>query len=102
MWYYEHPLPDGRKNYTKTLPIQYEEFEPCLKWFRKRGESDQAWKVSATELLANNCNPDRKNPRSMADFEHKSPELLAEEILKKEQRVGELIIEIMDLLKANA
>ncbi|MGH7860348.1 MAG: type I restriction-modification system subunit M, partial [Candidatus Binatia bacterium] len=26
VWYYEHPLPEGRKNYTKTAPIQFEEF----------------------------------------------------------------------------
>ena len=28
VWYYEHPLPEGRKNYTKTQPIQFEEFAP--------------------------------------------------------------------------
>jgi len=26
IWYYEMPLPEGRKNYSKTKPIQYEEF----------------------------------------------------------------------------
>jgi type I restriction enzyme M protein len=26
VWYYEQPLPEGRKNYTKTQPIQFEEF----------------------------------------------------------------------------
>ena len=28
VWYYEQPLPEGRKNYTKTAPIQFEEFAP--------------------------------------------------------------------------
>ncbi len=28
VWYYEHPLPEGRKNYTKTQPLQFEEFAP--------------------------------------------------------------------------
>src|SRR5438552_2943847 len=27
VWYYEQPLPEGRKNYTKTAPIQFEEFD---------------------------------------------------------------------------
>src|SRR5215470_18736470 len=31
VWYYEQPLPNGRKNYTKTQPIQFEEFGDCLK-----------------------------------------------------------------------
>ena len=26
IWYYEQPLPEGRKNYTKTQPLQFEEF----------------------------------------------------------------------------
>jgi type I restriction enzyme M protein len=30
IWYYEHPLPEGRKQYTKTQPLQYDEFAPCL------------------------------------------------------------------------
>ena len=38
VWYYEQPLPEGRKNYTKTQPIQFEEFTACLKWWKKRAE----------------------------------------------------------------
>ena len=26
IWYYEHPTPDGRKNYSKTHPLQFDEF----------------------------------------------------------------------------
>ena len=51
VWYYEQPLPEGRKNYTKTQPLQFEEFTDCIAWWEKREENDQAWKVSAEELL---------------------------------------------------
>src|SRR5712692_1718952 len=44
VWYYEHPLPEGRKNYTKTAPIQFEEFTDCLKWWQERDENEQAWR----------------------------------------------------------
>src|SRR5947207_1623313 len=30
VWYYEHPLPEGRKSYTKTNALKFEEFAPCL------------------------------------------------------------------------
>lgn len=33
-----------RKNYTKTQPLQYEEFADCIKWWNKRTENDRAWK----------------------------------------------------------
>jgi type I restriction enzyme M protein len=94
VWYYEHPLPEGRKNYTKTQPIQLDEFKPCVDWWDMREENDQAWKVPAKELLGSGCNLDKKNPRGTADFEHMPPEQLAEDILQKELRVTDLIREI--------
>ena len=88
IWYYEQPLPEGKKQSTKTRPLQYEEFASCLAWWKKREENDRAWKVSASEVLANGCNLDIKNPSSKKDFEHLPPEQLADDILKKEQRIG--------------
>ena len=45
VWYYEQPLPEGRKNYTKTAPIQFEEFAPCIAWWNNRQENERAWRV---------------------------------------------------------
>jgi type I restriction enzyme M protein len=101
VWYYDHPLPEGRKNYTKTQPIQYDEFKACLDWWKKREENNQAWRVSAKELLTNKCNLDIKNPRGKIDFEHLPPEQLADDILKKEARIIELIHEIKEALRSN-
>jgi type I restriction enzyme M protein len=39
-------------------------------------------------------NLDRKNPNAAADFEHLPPEQLADDILKKEQRILEIMAEI--------
>ena len=44
VWYYEQPVPEGRKNYTKTQPIQFEEFAPLMSWWKKREENEHAWK----------------------------------------------------------
>jgi type I restriction enzyme M protein len=49
VWYYEHPLPEGRKNYTKTQPLQFEEFKPCLDWWSKREENARVWKWNFRE-----------------------------------------------------
>lgn len=98
VWYYEQPLPEGRKNYTKTAPIQFEEFAPLVAWSRKRKANDQAWKVSAKELLANGCNLDRKNPSAKDDIAHLPPEDLAASILDKEKRIAEIMGNIRKLL----
>ena len=98
VWYYEQPLPEGRKNYTKTAPIQFEDFGPLFDWWNKREENERAWRVPATELLAAGCNLDRKNPRAKEDITHLPPAQLAADILKKEQRIGEIMGNILKLL----
>jgi type I restriction enzyme M protein len=40
IWYYEQPQPEGREDYTKTAPIQFEEFAPLIAWWKKREEND--------------------------------------------------------------
>jgi len=45
IWYYELPLPAGRKKYSKTAPIQFDEFDPALAWWTAREEGPQAWRV---------------------------------------------------------
>uniref|UniRef100_UPI0025E8A11E HsdM family class I SAM-dependent methyltransferase n=1 Tax=uncultured Hyphomicrobium sp. TaxID=194373 RepID=UPI0025E8A11E len=102
VWYYEQPLPKGRKNYTKTQPMQFDEFKNCIAWWKKREENDRAWKVPVAELLEANYNLDRKNPRGKVDFEHLPPDQLADDILKKELRIAELMREIKVALGARA
>ena len=99
IWYYEHPLPEGRKNYTKTQPILFEEFAVCMKWWNKRVENERAWKVPAAELLDNACNLDRKNPRAKEDITHLPPEQLVAGILEKERKIAEIVGHIGILLE---
>jgi type I restriction enzyme M protein len=98
IWFYEMPLPEGRKQYTKTQPMQFEEFEACLKWWKKREVNDRAWKVPAEQVLNNSCNLDLKNPSAKQDLEHLPPEQLVAEILEKEMRITEIMFEIQEML----
>jgi type I restriction enzyme M protein len=98
VWYYEQPLPEGRRSYTKTTPIQFEEFSECMKWWKKREENDRAWKVSVADLFAAGCNLDRQNPRTAEDIAHLPPEQLAESIQQKEHRISEIMENIKKLL----
>jgi type I restriction enzyme M protein len=103
IWYYEIPLPEGRKNYTKTKPMQFEEFADCIAWFRKkrRDENERAWSISTEDVLKYDeggnllsCNLDLKNPSNPDALEHQPPEKLAADILKKERRIIEIMEEI--------
>jgi type I restriction enzyme M protein len=102
IWYYEQPLPAGRKAYTKTSPLQFEEFNDCLSWWNKREEHERAWKVSAGELLSSGSNLDRKNPHTAEDVAHQRPAKIVDSILKKEQRIAEILNGIKQLLESPA
>lgn len=105
IWYYEHPLPEGRKSYTKTQPLQFEEFAPCIAWWHNRVENDRAWKVSVADVVKYDengnllsANLDIKNPNIKQDFEHLPPDQLADDLLRKQQRIAEIIAEIKEIV----
>jgi type I restriction enzyme M protein len=100
VWYYEQPLPEGRKNYTKTAPIQFDEFKDCIAWWNKREENERAWKIPAEKIAAANFNLDQKNPSAKEGITHLPPEQLAASILEKEQRIIAITGKIQKLLLA--
>jgi len=107
IWYYEHPLPEGRKNYTKTKPLRFEEFAPLIQWWGNRQENERAWKVRAEDVLRYDeegkllsVNLDLKNPNGRKELEHRAPEELVESILEKERRIVELMEEIREVLRS--
>jgi len=85
IWYYEHPYPEGVKNYNKTKPMKFEEFQTEIDWwgdeadgFAKRVATEQAWKVSINEVIERNFNLDIKNPHVGEVTTHDPEELLSD------------------------
>ncbi|RBM22529.1 class I SAM-dependent DNA methyltransferase [Streptomyces sp. PT12] len=102
-WFYEIPLPEGRRGYTKTKPMRYEEFADCAKWWggearKGREQNEFAWKVSAADIESGGYNLDLANPHAGDDLAHRSPEDLVDELIKTEQEIlgllGELKVEL--------
>ena len=58
IWFYEIPPPEGRKKYSKTKPMRFEEFADCQAWWRKRNENERAWRVRVADVAANGYNLD--------------------------------------------
>ena len=94
IWYYEQPTPEGRKSYSKTQPVQFEEFSDCIAWWNKRIETKRAWRASGEQVLKYDAdgkllsvNLDVKNPNGNEDIEHLPPARLVENILAKERKI---------------
>ena len=75
--YWEHKLPEGVKSYSKTKPIRIEEFGPIKKWWKKRKESEVAWKIPIKTIKDRGWDLDIKNPNKEDDeVKYSSKELL--------------------------
>ena len=62
VWYFAHPMPGDRKQYSKTRPISIEEFELEKAWWDNREENEHAWRVTREAIEARGYNLDIKNP----------------------------------------
>ena len=56
--------------------MRLEEFDSEKQWWNNRVESNQAWKVSVSEVIENNYNLDIKNPNKQSESHDDPLELL--------------------------
>ncbi len=104
VWFYEHPLPEGRKNYTKTKPLVYEEFVGCAAWWggperEGRRETEQAWRVSFAEIVGSGYNLDLRNPNRPDDLSHRPPAELVAELIEVEREMLSLLEQLEQEIK---
>jgi type I restriction enzyme M protein len=94
VWFYEMPLPEGKRAYTKTTPLRFEEFGDCLSWWKNRVENDRAWKVPVAEIAAPKFDLDRHHPNASLERTHLPPEELMKGLLEKHSQLGKLFVEL--------
>lgn len=87
VWFYEIPPPDGRKKYSKTKPMRFDEFADCQKWWSKRNENERAWRVPAAGIVVNGFNLDLRNPNRPDDLTHRPPAELLAELVDTEREI---------------
>jgi type I restriction enzyme M protein len=89
VWYFEHPLPKGQKSYSKSRPINFEEFELEISWWNNRKETDYAWKVPISDIKRRNYNLDISSPYYSEETVFTSNELRErlEKSVKKSQEL---------------
>lgn len=101
IWYYDLPLPEGYKAFSKTKPMQSKHFDDVRAWWNNREENEHSWKVTREEIEKRNYNLDIKNPHKEVEEVHDPAELieLYNETNLKIQSIQELLLaELRDLL----
>lgn len=101
IWYYELPLPEGYKAFSKTKPMLSKHFDPVREWWNDRKESEYSWKVTKEEVINRGYNLDIKNPNKQAE-ETYDPVMLLQKYNEVNREIKELqkslIEELKDLL----
>ncbi|AXH09078.1 DNA methyltransferase [Malaciobacter halophilus] len=98
IWYYEQPLPQGYKKYTKTKPVKLQDFDELKSWWNDRAENEQAYKVDIDTIKANNFNIDVKNPHKGEEEE----ELTTNEIIDKIEASMSKSVELLEQIRKEA
>lgn len=98
-WYYELPLPEGRRTYTKSKPLAFEEFDECRQWWGGpdrigREPTVNAWSVPVEDLIERGYNLDLTNPNSADDLTSHDPVEIVADLIKTEHQILGLLEEI--------
>lgn len=98
VWFYDVPPPEGRRKYSKTKPMRFDELAVCQEWWGGRAregrvENELAWWVPIGEIEADGFNLDRRNP-NREDLAHRPPEELIAELIETETEILRLLREI--------
>lgn len=94
IWFYQHKVPKGQKNYSKTKPIQLSEFNKEIEWWNNREENDRAWLVTLDDIVNKGYKIDFKNPNSLDDEESWDPQELLKDIIDSYDYIGKLWQEV--------
>lgn len=100
IWYFEVPLPEGYKAFSKTKPMMSKHFDLVRDWWNNRKESENSWKVTKEEVIKRGYNLDIKNPNEPADEVHDPVVLLHKykEVSEEVKRLQEILIEELNNL----
>lgn len=104
IWYYEISPPEGRKNYSKTKPMRFEEFSECQAWWGGpdrvgRVEHEHAWRVPIADIENNDFNLDLTNPNAPSELAHKPPEELVNDLIDTEAQILGLLEDFRSALE---
>jgi type I restriction enzyme M protein len=99
IWFFEPPLPEGKKKYSKTAPMQPEEFDSALSWWNAREENDWAWKIAASEIIRGGYNLDVKNPNLTDVRNDLSPDEIIDRMTRSQSSLSSILLEVQRVLK---
>ena len=93
--YYDIPLPEGYKSFSKTRPFGDTHMEGVKTWWNNRDNGDEnAYVITKDEVVANGYNLDFKNPNKIVEEHNFTLEELLLSMAEKSKNISSLLEKI--------
>ena len=100
IWYYDVPLPEGYRSFSKTKPFKSIHLDGVRKWWNDRNKEDlNSYKVSIDEVRAKEFNLDFKNPNKLVEEKEYSLDELLTTMDVKSKNIVSLVDKIREALE---
>ena len=96
IWYYDMPIREGIKRYSKTKPATLDDFATVVQWMKNKEENENAWKITVSELK--DYNLDITNPNKKEESIDLSPHELIAQIISDEKKTLDLLTDVENLI----
>lgn len=100
VWYYEMPLPEGLKKFSKGSPIQDDHFDEARKLLTQRRTGDHSWTITAADLAARGYDLTARNPNRPDDEAHRDPAKITASLLETEREILSILEEVHALVSS--
>lgn len=96
IWYYDVPLPEGYRSFSKTKPFKSIHLAGVREWWNNRDKEDlNAYKVTIDEIVAKEYNLDFKNPNKLVE----EKEYTLDELLTTMDIKSKNIVSLVDKIR---
>lgn len=105
IYYYDIPLPEGYKSFSKTKPFKSIHLDQVREWWRSnevadlRVENENVYSVTIDEVKANNYNLDFKNPNKINEEHELSLIELLTDLDNRSQNINSLVNKLKEALE---
>ena len=100
IWYYDVPLPEGYRSFSKTKPFKSVHLDGVRKWWNDRDKEDlNSYKVSIDEVRAKEFNLDFKNPNKLVEEKEYTLDELLTTMDVKSKNIVSLVDKIREALE---
>ena len=100
IWYYDVPLPEGYRSFSKTKPFRSVHLDNVRKWWNDRDSKDlNSYKVSIDEVISKEYNLDFKNPNKLVEEKEYTLDELLTTMDVKSRNIVSLVDKIREALE---